>query len=99
MIHAFVDERYDFTTDPLFIAVACIAVPQSRYSSWHRSANTLRPERTRRFLRVLEGMLLRLDGFAVVAAGTIESSILRVGDTDATLDVPRMARTDNAGAT
>jgi hypothetical protein len=28
MIYALVDERYDFTTDPRFIAASCIAVPQ-----------------------------------------------------------------------
>jgi len=100
VLYAFVDERYRYTSSERFLATACIAAHQSRFTPLveRRRAN-LPNVRDPSFLEAIDRVLYALDGFAVVGAARIDPKVLRLKDTDSTSDIREMARTDNAWST
>jgi hypothetical protein len=95
MVYAFIDERYDFGSDPRVIWSSCVAFPQDRYNACVPRIDALRRERDH-FPSRLDQLVRDLDGYAVQARARLDPSVLRFGERDATVDIPRMSRTDNA---
>jgi hypothetical protein len=98
MLYAFIDERFDFpaTSEGRTIAIACIAVPQSGYSDRIDRFATIRRRDRAGLVSALNEALTAVHGYAVIGTATLDASLLRYGEIDASLDLPSgVARTDN----
>jgi hypothetical protein len=96
MVYAFIDERYDFASDPRVIWSSCVAFPQDRYNACLARVDSVRRDRGQDFPSRLNQLVRDLDGYAIQATARLDPSLLRFGENDATVDIPRMSRTDNA---
>jgi hypothetical protein len=92
MHYLFLDESYPRTVGRKTIVMAAWLVEQAKFTRYFSTSPDL--HRT----PVLEGinsMLESLDAWAVVAWADLDERLFRTGETDATDDIPSMARTDN----
>jgi hypothetical protein len=99
VLYAFVDERYRCTASERFLATACLAAHQSRFSPRIEKAHDLPRPKDKRFLAAMDTLLSAVGGFAVVGAARIDPQVLRLKDKDATGDIREISRTDNAWST
>jgi hypothetical protein len=101
-ISIFADETYprSLSSGSEVIVISCVAVEHRRFLSISPDiGQSIRRSRFTDLPNMINKWLDRCNGIAVVTRGRARSITLRKGEIDGTIEIPRMARRDNAWST